>query len=94
MSATTSKLDDLIAEERRAFHAYDADNGRSIHVLRAKILATSCASMGDVLTKGRWVQQLFTDAGETLDDAIAAAKSKPVMVAEQQLPFDGARSKN
>jgi hypothetical protein len=28
------------------------------------------------------------------DKAIAAAKSKPVMMAEQQLPFDRARSKN
>ena len=28
------------------------------------------------------------------DKAIAAAKSKPVMIAEQQLPFDRARSKN
>jgi hypothetical protein len=28
------------------------------------------------------------------DKAIAAAKSKPVMMAEQQLPFDRRRSKN
>ena len=28
------------------------------------------------------------------DKAIAAVKSKPVMMAEQQLPFDRARSKN
>jgi len=28
------------------------------------------------------------------DKAIAAARSKPVMMAEQQLPFDRARSKN
>ena len=28
------------------------------------------------------------------DKAIAAAKSKPVMMAEQQLPFDRARSRN
>jgi hypothetical protein len=28
------------------------------------------------------------------DKAIAAAKSKPIMMAEQQLPFDRARSKN
>jgi len=28
------------------------------------------------------------------DKAIAAAKSKPVMMAEQQLPFDRQRSKN
>ena len=28
------------------------------------------------------------------DKAIAAAKSKPVMVAEQRLPFDRARSQN
>jgi hypothetical protein len=28
------------------------------------------------------------------DKAIAAAKSKPVMMAERQLPFDRARSKN
>ena len=28
------------------------------------------------------------------DTAVAAAKSKPVMMAEQQLPFDRARSKN
>jgi hypothetical protein len=28
------------------------------------------------------------------EKAIAAAKSKPVMMAEQQLPFDRARSKN
>jgi len=28
------------------------------------------------------------------DEAIAAAKSKPVMMAEQQLPFDRQRSKN
>jgi hypothetical protein len=28
------------------------------------------------------------------DKAIAAAKAKPVMMAEQQLPFDRARSKN
>jgi hypothetical protein len=28
------------------------------------------------------------------DKAIAAAKSKPVMMAEQQLPFDRPRSKN
>ena len=28
------------------------------------------------------------------DKAIAAAKSKPLMIAEQQLPFDRARSKN
>ena len=28
------------------------------------------------------------------DKAIAAAKSKPVMMAEQQLPFDRGRSKN
>jgi hypothetical protein len=28
------------------------------------------------------------------DKAIAAAKSKPIVMAEQQLPFDRARSKN
>ncbi|MBR1273464.1 hypothetical protein [Bradyrhizobium sp. AUGA SZCCT0283] len=28
------------------------------------------------------------------DKAVAAAKSKPVMIAEQQLPFDRERSKN
>jgi hypothetical protein len=28
------------------------------------------------------------------DKAIAAARSKPVMMAQQQLPFDRARSKN
>jgi len=28
------------------------------------------------------------------DKSIAAAKSKPVMMADQQLPFDRARSKN
>ena len=28
------------------------------------------------------------------DKAVAAAKSKPVMMAEQQLPFDRGRSKN
>src|SRR4051794_36737772 len=90
MPDPTAHLQCLIAEERELVYRDDPDEDDAayaervarIHQLRADIALSPVRSLADIVAKAAYVERLYAEAGETLEDAIMSDRHS-VSVREQ-----------